>query len=121
IASVKWWYALCAALPFFLPPHATAADDLNGAARELARKTVAFAGRGETISVAWRNVSSLGAPELARLRVAFETAVREAGARAVESASGEASITLSENVSQYLLVEEIRKGEERQVWIASWN
>src|ERR1019366_7024329 len=33
----------------------------------------------------------------------------------------EVEITLSENESQYLMVEETRKGEERQVWIASWK
>jgi hypothetical protein len=121
IAGVKWWYVACATLLFFLPPHATAADDLNGAARELARKTAALPGRGETVSVAWRNLSSLGAAELSRARAAFETAMRDAGARAVEAASGETSITLSENRSQYLLVEEVRKGDERQVWIAAWN
>lgn len=118
---MKWCYVVCAALLCCLSPHATAADDLHGAARELARKTVALAGRGETVSVMWHNVSSLGVAELSRARTVFEAAVREAGARAVEAASGEASITLSENASQYLLVEEIRKGDERHVWIAAWN
>jgi hypothetical protein len=33
----------------------------------------------------------------------------------------EARVTLSENASQYLLVEEASKGDEHQVWIASWK
>src|SRR5450432_2753213 len=41
IAAVKGWHAGWAALLFCLQPGARAADDMNGAARELARKTVA--------------------------------------------------------------------------------
>jgi hypothetical protein len=33
----------------------------------------------------------------------------------------EARITISENASQYLLAEEVRKGDDRQVWFAAWN
>ena len=33
----------------------------------------------------------------------------------------EVRLTLSGNASQFLLVEEARKGEDRQVWIASWK
>ena len=32
----------------------------------------------------------------------------------------EARVTLSENSTQYLMIEEARKGEERSVWIAAW-
>ena len=59
IAAVKGWLAVLSALLLFPVTDAQAADDLNGAARELGRKTVAFAGRGETLSIAWRNLSSL--------------------------------------------------------------
>jgi len=122
IAAVKGWPAALSALLFFLPPGATAAEDSNGAARELARKTVVFAGRGEPVLAVWRNVSSLGSPEFAQVRTAFETALKDAGGRLSDLAPlAEAHLTLSENRSQYLLVEEARKGEERQVWIASWN
>jgi hypothetical protein len=37
------------------------------------------------------------------------------------SPGAEAQITLSENQTEYLLVEEIRKGDERQVWISGWS
>ena len=122
IAAVKGWPAALSALLYFLPPVATAADDANGAARELARKTAAFAGRNESIMAVWRNISSLPSPEFSRTRMAFEAALKDAGGRLTEtSASIEARLTLSENRTQYLLVEEVRKGEDRQVWIASWT
>jgi len=122
IAAVKGWPAALSALLFFLPPGATAAEDSNGAARELARKTAKFAGPGDAVMVIWRNVSSLGSSEFAQARAAFEAALKEGGGRLGDAApAAEAHLTLSENRSQYLLVEEVRKGEERQVWIASWN
>ena len=101
---------------------AFAADDLKSAARELARKTVAFAGAGQLVSVAWRNLSSLGSAELADARDAFGPAFKAAGGIASDAAGAvEARITISENASQYLLVEEVRRGDERQVWLAPWN
>jgi hypothetical protein len=121
IAAVKGWYAVSSALLFFLPPFATAAEDLNGAARELARKTAAFARRGEPVAVTWRDISSLGPTMLAQAQRAFETALRDSGSRIGGAAPGaEIQITLSQNQSQYLLVEEARKGDERQVWMAVW-
>ena len=63
IAAVKRWHAALSALLFLFPPGALAADDLNSAARELARKSVALAGRGEPVSVAYRNLASLDASE----------------------------------------------------------
>jgi hypothetical protein len=122
IAAVKGWHAVLSALLFFIPAGAAAADDGNGAGRELARKTAAFAGKGEPVSVAWSNVSSLGSSELIQARSAFEAALREAGGRISEVAPlTEARITLSENRTQYLLVEEIRRGDDRQVWISAWK
>lgn len=92
-----------------------------GAARELARKTASFVGRGEPVSLTWRNASSLGAADLTVARRAFEGALREAGSRPEDgSAPSEAQITLSENSRQFLLVEEIRRGDDRQVWISAW-
>jgi hypothetical protein len=120
IAAVKGWYAALSAL-LLLAPGARAADDLNSAAATLARKTAAFIGRGEAVALTYRNISSLGSAELAQVRTALEGALRDAGGRPADSATVEARISLSENDSQYLLVEEARRGEERQVWIASWT
>jgi hypothetical protein len=120
IAGVKGLYAALSAL-LLLAPSAWAAEDLNGAAAFLARKTAAFAGRGEAVVLSYRNISSLGSAELAQLRTTFEATLRDAGSRPVDSPAGaEARISLSENDSQYLLVEEARRGEERQVWFAFW-
>jgi hypothetical protein len=83
---------------------------------------VAYAGRGEPVSLSWRNVSSLGSAEFNQARAALESALREAGGRASDIAPvAEARFTLSENQSQILIVEEVRKGDERQVWIAGWK
>jgi hypothetical protein len=122
---VKGWSPVFLALALGAAPAAfpaqTGSSDLNGVARELARKTAAFAGKGEGAAVTWRDVSSLGSAALGAARAAFESGLSEAGGRLSEVVPGaEAQITLSENPSQYLLVEEIRKGEDRQVWIAGW-
>ena len=122
IAAVKGWPAVLAALLFILPRYARSADDPAGAARELARRTAAFAGRGALVAVAWRNVASLDSAAAGQARAAFETTLEEAGVRVSEIApTMEVGITLSENESQYLMVEEARRGEDRQVWIASWK
>jgi len=118
-SAVKGWHAAFLAL-LLLALGAWADDDLNGAAVTLARKTTAFAGRGEAIAISYRNISSLGSSEWGEIRAAFEAALRDAGARPSDSAAVEARISLSENASHYLLVEEARKGDDRQVWIASW-
>lgn len=122
IAPVKRWYAALVALPILLSGAAAGADNPAAAARELAGKTAAFAGRGEPVSAAWRNISSLGSSEFSKIRASFEAELRQAGIRISDIAPlVEAKITLSGNQSEYLLIEEARKGEERQTWIASWK
>jgi hypothetical protein len=119
-AAVKGWPTLAAAL---LLTHscAQAAEDPNAAAAALARKTAALAGRGEPVAVSYKNISSLAPAEWSGLRAAFESALRDAGCRVTETAAAEARLTVSETPTQYLLVEEARRGDERQVWIASWD
>ncbi len=119
-SAKKGWPVLLAVLLLSVP-FARGADDLNGAILPLARKTAALAGRGETIAVTYRNVSSLAPVEWNGVRTAFESALRESGSRAGETGAVEARLTVSESPSQYLLVEEVRKGDERQIWIASWD
>jgi hypothetical protein len=122
IAAVKGCFASLSALLFLLPIPAPAADDLAGAARELARKTAAFAGRGEAVSVSWRNLSSLPEGDFTRARTVFETALREAAIKLTDVATSvEMRITLSESVSQFLLIGEVRKGDDRQTLMASWK
>src|SRR5581483_5027369 len=121
IAVVRRWSAVLSALLFLLPLPSTAADDPAGAARELARKTVAFAGKGAAVTVTWRSLSSRDQiPPAAR--TAFEAGLLEAGMKFGETApSVELHLTLSESETQFLLVEEAAKGDDRQVWIAGWK
>jgi hypothetical protein len=128
IAGVKG-SAVLSALLILLPWDAWAADDMAGAVGELARKTVVLAGRGEPISVSWRNLSPLASGDFNQVRSAFDAALREAGARVSEnddrpgglSHPVDARLTVSGNPSRFLLVEEARRGDDRQVWIASWK
>ncbi len=64
IAAVKGWHAVLAAVWILVPARAWAADDVAGAARELAAKTALFTGAGATISASYRNLSSLGPVQL---------------------------------------------------------
>ncbi|HWC98988.1 MAG TPA: hypothetical protein VG456_19645 [Candidatus Sulfopaludibacter sp.] len=118
---MKRWHAVFTALLFFLASAARASEDLNGAARELARKTASFGTRGESVSVTWRNVSPLGSAELAEARAAFETALQEAGGRLSPTSATTIRITLSQSPTQYMLVEEAQNGDDRRVWIAAWK
>jgi hypothetical protein len=119
IPTVDGWHAALAALLFLAPQSSSAADDLPGAARELARKTVNFAGPRGSVSATYRNLSSLPEADLTQVRREFESALPAAGAD--NSSQVDARLTLSENDAQLLLVEEARKGEESQVWISSWR
>ncbi len=110
---------LTAALAFAQPSRAAAAFD--AALASLAGKTAALVGRGEAVTVTFRNQSALAPAEWSGLRSAFEAALRDAGTRVADTGAVEARITVSETPSQYLLVEEARKGDERQVWIAAWS
>jgi hypothetical protein len=106
IAAVEKWHAVLCALLFFIPSGAHAADDVNGAAHDLARQTAAFASPGEPVSVEYRNVSSLGPAGIGQARGAFEAALKEAGLRVSDVAPvAELRLTLS----------------ERQVWMAAWK
>jgi hypothetical protein len=120
IAAVKGWHAVSAALLCFCSS-APAADDPAGAARELARKTAAFAGRGAAVTVTWRNLSSQESAA-SQARTAFEDSLQDFGLHLGDPAPVvEAHLTVSENSAQFLLVEEAAKGDERQVWIAYWK
>ena len=119
---MKGCLAVLAALLFAAPPFAKAADDVSGAVRELAGRTASFLGAGQPVSITWRNLSSVPPATVAEAKPAFETAIRRAGLRVAEAdAPAEIRMTFSENGAEFLLVGEARKGDERQVWIASWR
>lgn len=119
---MKAWHAVLAGLlAFFSPSAAVAAEDSNGAARELAARAVTFAGAEPAFSLSYRNLSSLGPAEFGQSRIAFEGALRQAGGRIAENGAVELRITLSENATGYLLVEDAHRGDDRQVWMSSWK
>jgi hypothetical protein len=100
-------------VPFVL---ALLALDMGGAARDLARG-VATAVAHEQAAIAVRNLSSLGPSETAEIRRQFEFELK-AGQPATPAAN--VQITISENLTEYLLVAEIQHGGERQVFLESW-
>ena len=117
IAAVKAWHAAIAAFVFLVPQASTAADDLAGAARELARKTSALS-RGSVVAT-YRNLSSLPDSEITQVRKEFESALVSSSDSAAPAV--EARLTLSESATHFLLVEEVHKSDESQVWIATWK
>jgi hypothetical protein len=88
--------------------------DMGAAARDLAR-TVATAVAHEPVAVTVKNLSSLGAGEAAEIRRVFESELNAAGQPAAE-----VQLTISENLTQFLLVAEIHRLGERQVLLESW-
>jgi hypothetical protein len=70
------------------------------------------------VALTYRNFSSLPDTSLAQVRSEFEAALPAAPQGTL---AAEARLTLSENAADYLLVEEIRKGDESQVWVAAWK
>jgi hypothetical protein len=96
------------------------AIDMGGAARDLARSVAAAVARDPVI-LSVRNMSTLGAGETAAIRREFESELRTRGARVVEAApTAEIRLTISENLTHFLLVAELRRGDERQVLLDSW-
>jgi len=68
-----------------------------------------LAGRGEPVSVSWRNLSPLAAGDFNQVRSAFDAALRQAGARVSEKEDKpggpshlvEVRLTVSGNPSQF--------------------
>jgi hypothetical protein len=114
---VNGFCAALAAILFLSPRVAPAAEELPGAVKELSRRTEAFLGRGAPAKVSYTNISSLADAALAIVRREFESSFPETG----EGTPAEIRLSLSENQSQYLLIEEVHKGEESRVWITEWN
>jgi hypothetical protein len=125
IAAVNGRRAAWAVLLLWAALPASAAENLDGAVRELAARTALLAGAGTPVSIACRNASSLDSAEMARLHAAFEKLLQQAGGRIGQGTAAPSavnvSLTLSENAVDYLLVEEATKGDERTVWIAAWK
>ncbi|MGO9010789.1 MAG: hypothetical protein ACLQPN_11865 [Bryobacteraceae bacterium] len=122
IAAVTARHAAWAALLLWAVPLAYGAENLDGAVRELAAKTALLAGAGTPVSVTCRNASSLDSAAASRLPAAFENLLEQAGGHPGQGADAvNVALTLSENVTDYLLVEDAHKGDQRTVWIAAWK
>lgn len=109
--------AILLLLLFLAVPGVSWADALEDSARELARRIAGALPPNEVAVLSLRNLSSLGAAEVAAVRRALEAELRSRGARpaAGGAAPVEARVTLSENLTGYLWVAEIRRGEQLEV------
>ena len=87
---------------------------MGGAARDLAR-TVAAAVAHEPVALTVKNMSALSAADTAEVRRVFESELKVAGQPAAE-----VQLTISENLTQFLLVAEIHRQGDRQVLLESW-
>ena len=85
---------------------------MGGAARDLARN-VAAAVAHDAVVLTVRNLSALSAGEVAEIRRMIEGELRTGG-------TAEVRITISENLTQFLLVAEIHRGGAREVLLESW-
>ncbi len=93
---------------------------MGGAAQDMARNVAAAIGH-EPVVFTVRNLSTLGPGETAEIRRVFESELRGAGARLADAASApELQLTISEDLTHYLLVAELRRGQERQLFLNSW-
>jgi hypothetical protein len=88
--------------------------DMGAAAQGLAR-TVADAVAHAPVTISMRNLSTLRSAETAEIRRVFESQLNAAGQPAAE-----VQLTISENLTHFLLVAEIHRGGERQVLLESW-
>ena len=101
-------------LPLLLASALSAAGNPTDAAHELARRIQGVV--RNPVSLIVRNLSDLAPPEVAEVRRALEGDLRvEAGA------AEEVRVTVSQNLAGYLLVAEIRRGDERQVVMTPWT
>jgi len=93
----------------------------NKALNTLAEKIAATAKPARTFSLDVRNISSLNAGDVSRLRQALVEDLTGLGFSMTQKLPGEAQLqlTLSESAADYVWVAEIRRGEAREVVIVS--
>jgi hypothetical protein len=96
------------ALAFFVLAAAASAQPIEETARALAKTVAARLAVGEIARVTARNQTTLPSAELARARTAFVQGLKRNGRTPVE-----VTLTISENARGYLLISELRRGDER--------
>lgn len=113
------WRGIVYFLPLLIAQILPAAESLDVATRELARQIPA--GLHSPASVTVRSLSDLAAADVAEVRRTLENELRGRGIAIVENAGvDEIRVTLSQNISGYLLVAEIKRGEERATILVPW-
>jgi hypothetical protein len=107
------------AVVFALVRTAVAATKWDAATAKLASQIAGISGAGN-VSLTFRNLSSLPPSELAAIRVPLETHLRSAGLQLRDAANSASQIqvTVSENVREWLVVAEIRRGDDTKVVMA---
>lgn len=106
----------CLALGFalLLAPISSRADSLEDAARALARKAASIL-HGASVTCEVRNLSSLRGREFSDLSAAFQEELQQRGAKVLPAdAAGSVVLTVTENVSSYLGIVQIRRKENSE-------
>ena len=88
--------------------------DMNTAARDLSR-AVADAVAHEPVTLTLKNLSSLRAADTTEIRRIFDAELKATG-----QPEAEVQLTISENLTHFLLVAEIHRHLDRQVLLESW-
>jgi hypothetical protein len=116
--AVTGWREVLFLLPLLVAPTLHAVEGPADAARELARRLAG--GLHGPVLLTVRNLSDLSPTDVADFRRSLAAELR--GASLVEAgAADELHVTLSQNFASYLLVAEVKRGEERQVILFPFN
>ncbi len=96
-----------------------AATKWDAATAKLASQIIGITGPGN-VALTFRNLSSLSPSEVSAIRVPLETQLRADGVqlRDATSSASEIKVTLSENVREWLIVAEIRRGTDTRIVMA---
>ncbi|HZT29098.1 MAG TPA: hypothetical protein VFA33_04395 [Bryobacteraceae bacterium] len=114
------WCGLLLPGLFLATQLALTGQNLESTARDLARQVAAAAGTREAVLLTARKLSVGGAEELDGIRLAFEAELRSQGMRLTDRPGApEVRLTLSQNLTSYLLVAELGRAEERHVLMAA--
>ncbi len=89
----------------------------NDGVKALAEKIAAAMKPSRTVSLEFKNISSLGTSEVEAVRVGLEEELTSRGLR-LGSSGAEVEVTLSESVESYIWVAEIRGAGERRTAMA---
>jgi len=114
--STLFFYFVLFLLVLIGIPSAAHSSTLEDAAKELARKIVAVLPAGENLKCEIRNLSSLKAPETARIEQAVQVELQERGIGLTGSGTGTTLVvTLSENFENFVWTGEIHEGDTSQM------